>query len=248
MDFSLFSFLTVFLLASIQSIVGVGILVIGTPLLLLLKYDLIFAISFLLPISIITSFVNLIVDFIFKRRISYNINLKYFCIYALPSVFVGLLILSYLNTKINFNIIVSLIILLSIISKNFIKKVIQDLSYNFKKILLIIIGLMHGLTNSGGTLLSILLVFVNSNKYTTRGQLALFYFILASLQFIFFSILFREKLLELNQIYLFSIPLCFGVLLGNILIDRINYYFYAKLVYSLATIAALFLMLKVFIF
>ena len=47
MDLNLFSFFLVFLLTSIQSIVGVGVLVIGTPLLLLLKFDLIFAISFL---------------------------------------------------------------------------------------------------------------------------------------------------------------------------------------------------------
>ena len=40
----------------------------------------------------------------------------------------------------------------------------------------------------------------------------------------------------------------FWVLLGNILLDKINYYFYTKLVYGLASIAALFLMLKVFIF
>lgn len=248
MDFSLFSFLTVFLLASIQSIIGVGVLVVGTPLLLLLKYDLIFAISFLLPISIMTSLINLIIDFTLKRKISNDINLKYFCIFALPSVFVGLLFLNYLNTKINFNILVSLIILLSIILKNILREVIQSLSNNFKKILLIIIGLLHGLTNSGGTLLSILLIFINSNKYIIRNQLTFFYFLLATIQFVFFAILFREKIIELNQIYLFSIPLCFGVLLGNILLDKINYYFYTKLVYGLASIAALFLILKVFIF
>ena len=52
-------FLILFLippLVIIQTIVGVGVLVLGTPALLLLNYNIIDAIDLLLPISIFTSF------------------------------------------------------------------------------------------------------------------------------------------------------------------------------------------------
>ena len=49
----------IFLLVAIQSIMGVGVLVVGTPLLLLFNYNIIEAMAILLPISIITSGLNL---------------------------------------------------------------------------------------------------------------------------------------------------------------------------------------------
>ena len=48
----------IIILIILQSIVGIGVLVVGTPLLLLLNYEIIEIMSFLLPISILTSFIN----------------------------------------------------------------------------------------------------------------------------------------------------------------------------------------------
>ena len=53
-------FTLILLLIIFQSIIGVGILVLGTPILLLINFDIIDIISILLPISILTSFINLI--------------------------------------------------------------------------------------------------------------------------------------------------------------------------------------------
>ena len=50
----------ILLLIIFQSIIGVGILVLGTPILLLINFDIIDIIYILLPISILTSFINLI--------------------------------------------------------------------------------------------------------------------------------------------------------------------------------------------
>ena len=49
-----------FTLVMLQTIVGIGILVLGTPILLILNYNIVETISILLPISILTSFLNLI--------------------------------------------------------------------------------------------------------------------------------------------------------------------------------------------
>ena len=48
------------ILVIIQTIIGIGVLVLGTPILLLLNFDMISILSLLLPISLITSSVNLI--------------------------------------------------------------------------------------------------------------------------------------------------------------------------------------------
>ena len=51
--------LIVFFLVILQTMAGVGILVLGTPILLLINYNMIDILGTLLPISILTSFINL---------------------------------------------------------------------------------------------------------------------------------------------------------------------------------------------
>ena len=46
---------------ALQSCAGVGVLVLGTPFLLILDYTIIEILLILLPISIVTSFVNLLI-------------------------------------------------------------------------------------------------------------------------------------------------------------------------------------------
>ena len=73
-------FLILFLippLVIIQTIVGVGVLVLGTPALLLLNYNIIDAIDLLLPISIFTSFLNVTIfsNYNFKKIEKKNTNI-----------------------------------------------------------------------------------------------------------------------------------------------------------------------------
>ena len=53
-------YILIFLLSVIQTTAGVGVLVIGTPTLLIMNFNLLEAINILLPISIFTSLLNLI--------------------------------------------------------------------------------------------------------------------------------------------------------------------------------------------
>ena len=59
-EFNLIYFLLFFTIVTLQIIVGVGVLVLGTPLLLILQHGIIDTISILLPISILTSLINII--------------------------------------------------------------------------------------------------------------------------------------------------------------------------------------------
>ena len=63
-----------FFLIIIQTIIGVGILVLGTPILLLLNFNIIETISILLPLSILTSFINLLYFKFKKKKLDLTIN------------------------------------------------------------------------------------------------------------------------------------------------------------------------------
>ena len=59
MVIEIINLLIIFILVILQSIVGVGVLVIGTPILLIFNYNLIEIMEILLPVSICTSLINL---------------------------------------------------------------------------------------------------------------------------------------------------------------------------------------------
>ena len=68
------TFIFLVLLVSLQSIVGVGVLVLGTPVMLILEYNMIEILSTLLPISILTSLINLIYFKIKKKKMKIKID------------------------------------------------------------------------------------------------------------------------------------------------------------------------------
>ena len=72
-EFDLIYFL-LFILVVLQSIAGVGVLVIGTPMLLLFNFTLVEILSILLPISIITSLLNLILFKLNQKKLKINID------------------------------------------------------------------------------------------------------------------------------------------------------------------------------
>ena len=96
MDHLILIYIIFFFLTTIQSILGVGILVLGTPLFLIIGIDFIDILALLLPISLITSFGNIIYFKKIKKSINIKIDKetrKLFFLVCLPSIFIGLLIL-----------------------------------------------------------------------------------------------------------------------------------------------------------
>ena len=129
--FDNFIFLIVFLVI-LQSVIGVGILVLGTPIFLIFNYSIPEIMYFLLPISILTSFFNLSFFYFFKRnnfRKKFEISNYKLFLYCSLSIFFGLLFLSIFENFLNFNLIVAFIILLTIFIKYKYKKIIRSFSY-----------------------------------------------------------------------------------------------------------------------
>jgi len=246
-EIDIISFLLLILVV-LQSVAGVGVLVVGTPSLLMLHYSLPDTLSLLLPISILTSLLNLFVFKFYKNNEKFSIDIKikkYFFIICLPSIFIGLFFLKIFNEIVNFKIIVSSVILFSLYIKlkfNFFLKSFSNLT---KKYFLLIVGVIHGFTNSGGTLLLLFLSSLITKKDQTRYNITFFYFFLALFQYILFLILFN--LILDFEILLINLIICmFGVIIGNFLVKKFNEKYFQLLIHILAFATSLILLINSF--
>jgi len=181
------------LIITFQSIIGVGVLVLGTPFLLILKFSIVETFFILLPISIITSLLNLIIINYSNKSLnksSYK-EFKKFFIICIPSIFIGLILLKFFESHINFKQLVSFVIFFSVILIILKDKIKFRVNF-FRISILSSVGIVHGLTNSGGTLMSLALS-VNNKKDYARLNTTFFYLILASFQYFLTIIIFFDK-------------------------------------------------------
>lgn len=160
----------------IQSLFGVGVLVFGTPLLLILKLNFIETLNILLPISIAINFFQFS-----KNKTSIDKNLsKYLFIIVLPLISITL----YLGVeliKIDLKLAVGFFLIL-IAFLNLLR--IDLLRFINEKIYLSLMAIIHGFTNLGGALLVGIISSKKFDKIKTRTNISFFYFSFAFIQLI----------------------------------------------------------------
>ncbi|MBE0469355.1 MAG: sulfite exporter TauE/SafE family protein [Methyloprofundus sp.] len=161
---------TLLLTTVIQSLFGVGILLFGTPLMLLLGYEFSYALSVLLPISIAVNILQVL------KHYSY-INLKLYknvLLYSIPFIVLFLFIIT--NIQLNLGLIIG-IFLIFVALKSFFPRIDQTLKamIRYEKLYLISMGIVHGITNLGGSLLTALAHEQNQPKNITRATIAICY-------------------------------------------------------------------------
>ena len=184
----------------IQSIFGVGLLLFGTPTLLLLEYSYSETLWLLLPCSLTISLIQVVNNYKLieaKKRAVYLI---------IPTLVLSLsLVVSYAN-GINITRIVGILLLLIGIVK-FSSKLQFLLGLMVKKniqVYYIIIGVVHGVSNMGGGPLSILMSTIYSKKEIIRANVAFIYLILAMVQLVVLSIM---SLTSLRSEVMWLIPI-----------------------------------------
>ncbi|CAB1274180.1 TSUP family transporter [Candidatus Nitrosacidococcus tergens] len=156
--------------ASIQALFGVGVLLFGTPLLLLIDYPFIDALIILLPISISINLLQIIknypnIDWLFYKKILF---------YTIPFVVIFL----YLVTRISLNIglIIGLFLVFVALksTSQYIAVKVEKLMH-YERIYFIAMGIVHGLTNLGGSLLTAAVHATGGSKDRMRGTAAISY-------------------------------------------------------------------------
>jgi hypothetical protein len=206
-------------LSIVHSIFGIGLLAIGTPLLLLLNYDFLIILKILLPCSILISAFQIIKS----KNISYK-DRKLIYI-SLPYVLVGSIIIYFLSSKINFKLAIGFTILVILFLKTFFKKKINTLIKKKKITLISLTALFHGLTNTGGSLISLIFQDLKKKKYEIRACIAFTYFFYALIQYCLLNFFFKQFLLDFNS-FKFLLFTCIGYFLGKKIFIKIklNYY------------------------
>ena len=250
MEIEVIYFLT-FFLTILQTIVGVGVLVLGTPILLILNYNMIEVMNILLPISITTSFLNYLYLKSNKKKLKINLDKnikKNFILIFFPGIFIGLFLVNKFLTYFDFEVMVSIVIFSSIYIKWNFSKEVNSLPLNLKKLILIAISIIHGLTNSGGTLLTIFFAALNKNKKNqTRYSITFYYLILAAVQYGVFIFLFNN---EISFIYSlkFLLIILTSVFIGNFIVKYMGERIFIKIIELLALFSASFILLNKYLF
>lgn len=168
----------------VQSLFGVGLLVFGTPILLLLGFPFPMALLYLLPCSITISLFQ-VYD---GRRKGERAppQARDFFLYCIPLALVGLCLVLVSERSYNARVAVGLLLLLNSFVR-FVKPLRSSLAQIVRKqtkSYLALIGLIHGLTNMGGGLLVIFANSLYARKESIRFAIAGSYLVLAIIQMV----------------------------------------------------------------
>jgi uncharacterized membrane protein YfcA len=181
--------LTVVATSIIQSVFGAGVLLFGTPLLLLFGYEFVDVLIVLLPISLAINLMQIIkhhahIDFAFYRNI---------LMLTLPPIAVFLFLVTHV--RINIGLLIGLF-LLFIAFKEFSATVAQLINrmMAFEKTYFLLMGIVHGVSNLGGSLLTALVHHKNYEKDVARVTVAASYGTFAVVQLLTLGFFSRQQI------------------------------------------------------
>ncbi|WP_041660623.1 TSUP family transporter [Arcobacter nitrofigilis] len=214
--------LVVILTSIIQSLFGVGVLLFGTPLLLLFDYPFSEILLILLPIS---ALINLLQIIKYHHEIDTNVY-KNILFLTIPFIILSLIFIS--KNNVNINLIIGLFLII-IALKEHIKtiEILLNQILNFNKIFYITMGIIHGITNLGGALLTAKIFSLNANKYKKRTTSAISYMTFAIFQII--TIIFLGVDYKFHNLLYVCIGIITYLIINKFLFNKIPESNYTKL-------------------
>ncbi|MDA9734241.1 hypothetical protein N9V16_01895 [SAR116 cluster bacterium] len=195
-----FELVPILVLAIFQSVFGIGLLLFGTPFFLFIEYSFSETLILLLPISITISFMQVI--FSKEHNLNFIKNLNF---YTLPFVIIFLMFSLHFEEIINFKLFVAVMLIISslvmIMRERFIY--FRSKIINKQSIFLSLIGVIHGLTNMGGSFLSIYSFIINDgNKVIARSTISYGYLAMGIIQFCSMLIYNQSVFNDIRLIYI----------------------------------------------
>ena len=174
-DISIYTLIVIIITSAVQSIFGVGVLLFGTPLLLLQYEKLTLVLPVVLPISVAINLFQVIKHY---KHIDMNFYKKILLL-TIPFVIVFLALVLFLEAKFS-NVGIGIFVgvfMVFVAFKSYSKKIEQSLKtfVKYEKIYFIVMGIIHGLTNLGGSLLTAIAHEKNYPKDTTRVTVGVSY-------------------------------------------------------------------------
>lgn len=213
------------ILSIVQSLFGVGLLVFGTPSLLLLGYPFQTCLLYLLPCSIVISIMQVI-----KGRNQIEMKKEFICC-SIPFLLIGLVIILLGLIKFDIKLIVGIILLLSagVRTSQKINFALSGILKKYCKPYMAVMGFVHGISNMGGGLLTILASSLYETKPAIRANIAFGYLAFGLSQIITLLIVLRHSL-AIKYFVLPVVPLIVFLSLGNRIFNRTSSQVYNKLI------------------
>jgi|TARA_B110000008_G_C16838080_1_gene511443 uncharacterized protein len=201
----------------IQSILGVGLLLFGTPTLLLMNYSYTETLWVLLPCSVAISLTQIINNYgLIESK-------KNAILFIVPAMVISLTIVIVFENSIDISKVVGFFLLYTGVIK--FSKRAQHYLFNLMKkhfqLYYLLIGFIHGVSNMGGGPLSIFMSIVHSNKRQVQTNIAFIYLILASIQLIVLFILDADNVKYFSFV-LVSITLLVYLGTSRFLTNKVN--------------------------
>lgn len=161
---------TVIVVSVIQSIFGVGVLLFGTPILLLLGYQFVEALGVLLPVSIAINSLQVLrhyeeLDVVFYKKL---------LIYSAPLVVIFLALVT--SVKVNVTPVIGILLIFVALKSisTFVARGVQSV-VKYERLYLMVMGIVHGISNLGGSLLTVIIYSKHYPKDKTRVTAAASY-------------------------------------------------------------------------
>ncbi len=171
----------ILVLAVVQSLFGVGILLFGTPILLLAGYEYQEALMYLLPASAALSW-SQVWDFR-KYKLDGGYRGKFLLI-CVPALMIGMFLTQHFDLKFEIRIFITIMLFLAFVlrTSSRLRIKLQNLMRRRLKIALASMGLIHGLSNMGGSVLTPLVSSLYSEKNKVMAGVSFDYAFMATFQ------------------------------------------------------------------
>jgi hypothetical protein len=169
-------------LATVQSVFGVGLLVFGTPLLLMLGVEFSVVLLYLLPCSIIVSLLQVHTGGGFRLE---PIR-KQFLLFTAPAVVIATAIALLLGTPEQIGVAVGVMLLVTALLRMISTGggAMSAFVGRYRRGLLVALGVIHGVSNLGGGVLTAIVGSSFEDKDAIRRNIAFCYGLMASLQLV----------------------------------------------------------------
>lgn len=189
-----FIVLGVSLLTVVQSIVGIGVLMIGTPVAIVLGYDYWVALPWLLLPSMAISISQILEDSRGQRD-----EFKSYLLLLTPGVILSAGVASELFASVPIEFVISAVVFLGLVFSGVRRKKGSEIprpSSKLDKVALASIGILHGFSNLGGAILATYARFARTEKVARRRMVAWAYLILSGSQLTAVLILHPEHFID----------------------------------------------------
>lgn len=173
----------ILILSVVQSLFGVGLLLFGTPLMLLLGYEYTEALLYLLPASAALSW-SQVKDL--RHEKLHGGYRKLFFLICLPLLVTGMILATEFDFKFEIRVFVTFMLIIAFIirTNSTFREKLQGFMKNHLMLALSSMGIIHGLSNMGGSILTPLVSSLYKDKNKVLAGVSFDYAFMASLQLV----------------------------------------------------------------